>query len=356
MKGGHAMLQRIFVGTYSQDIVFGTGELVPGKGVGIYALDFDPDAGTLSPAFAPVPAPNPSYLALSPDRKTLYAVAELKSYEGRDGGAAGAYAVEPDGLRFLGRQPTHGADPCHLAASPDGRTVVAANFSGGRVTVFPTAPDGSLLPALQVLDHEGGGPHPKMQTMPHPHMVRFHGGLVIVSDLGADRLVLYTQDHDGALRPAAAPYHAEAPGSGPRHFDFGPDRCYVVHELDKTVTVLGPDFQLLQTIDAVEPSQMAKSECADIHLSPDGRLLCVSSRFTDLLTLFSVGPDGLLTRLGVFPSGGEIPRSFTFDRTGRWLLCANQKSDRLAVFSVEPDALTLKTLYPLPTPACLLPA
>ena len=66
----------IFAGTYTKD-----------KGStsqGIYAFRWDADSGTLEPLGLAGAAVNPSFLALSPDRRHLYAVNEVDEYLGRE--------------------------------------------------------------------------------------------------------------------------------------------------------------------------------------------------------------------------------------------------------------------------------
>ena len=54
--------RRIYAGTYSRPILFGTGEVLEGKGRGIYRLLLDLDTGELRHEGEPVEADNPSYL------------------------------------------------------------------------------------------------------------------------------------------------------------------------------------------------------------------------------------------------------------------------------------------------------
>ena len=76
----------VYVGTYTEPILFGTGQVLQGKGEGIYCFVFDPDAGTLTPHFVAEGVRNPSYLCLDRDRSYLYCVNEFKEYEGKPSG------------------------------------------------------------------------------------------------------------------------------------------------------------------------------------------------------------------------------------------------------------------------------
>ena len=95
--------KHFYVGTYTQPILFGTGDIFQGKGKGIYYLSMEPDSGALSIEGITEPVDNPSYLCLSPDRKFLYAVNELKQFEGQNCGAVSAFSVnqQTGALTFL---------------------------------------------------------------------------------------------------------------------------------------------------------------------------------------------------------------------------------------------------------------
>src|SRR5512146_3287445 len=104
----------VFVGTYTEAILFGTGRVLHGKGEGIYAYRLDESSGGLQPVGQMAGIANPSYLAFDSSGRFLYAVNELKRFEGKPTGTVSAFAVDPasGGLRPLNRQPTHGTDPC----------------------------------------------------------------------------------------------------------------------------------------------------------------------------------------------------------------------------------------------------
>ncbi len=181
--------QLVFTGAYTETPHPSSG-LIPG-GKGIRAYRFDPDRGSLALCSVAEGVRNPSYLAFHPLRPFLYAVNELKEFEGAAGGAVSAFAVDAatGELTFLNRKPTHGADPCHLVVDPTGRWVLVANYSGGSVAVLPVREDGSLGDATDVVQHRGSSVHGVRQAGPHPHYVTFDRGgqCVFVCDLGMAR-------------------------------------------------------------------------------------------------------------------------------------------------------------------------
>ena len=100
------MTGRFYVGTYTEPILFGTGEVFPGKGKGVYTCQLTGEGKIETLACAP--ARNPSYLCLNPQREKLYAVNELKELDGVFGG--GLFCLTPEGASAS--LPTGGTDPC----------------------------------------------------------------------------------------------------------------------------------------------------------------------------------------------------------------------------------------------------
>src|SRR3954469_14471676 len=83
----------VFVGTYSEPILFGTGQVLQGRGSGIHAFRFDAQKGALEPATITGGVRNSSYLAFHPNRRFLYCVNEFKEFEGRASGALSAFRI-----------------------------------------------------------------------------------------------------------------------------------------------------------------------------------------------------------------------------------------------------------------------
>ena len=188
----------VYVGTYTEPILFGTGKILQGKGAGIYLYTLDITSGALEPLDVVTGVRNPSYLAFDPSHRFLYAVNELKEYEGAASGAVSAFAVDPanGSLTFLNQKPTHGTDPCHLIVDHEGRHVFVANFMSGSVCVLPILEDGSLGGATDFIQHQGSSVDPVRQAGPHAHAVTLDvaGRFLFVPDLGLDQLVVYEYD------------------------------------------------------------------------------------------------------------------------------------------------------------------
>jgi 6-phosphogluconolactonase len=360
----------VYVGTYTDPIRFGTGQVFKGKGEGLYLFGLERESGAAARlVWKKTGVTNPSFLDLSPSRRFLYAVNELKDYEGAKTGTLSAFALDAGGgePRFLNRKPTFGTDPCHVAVDPSGRYAVVANYSSGSVCVFPLLPDGSLGDASDFKAHRGSSVDPSRQGGPHAHSAVFDrgGARLFVSDLGTDELVVYGWDSDhGKLERRDELCFKARPGAGPRLLAPHPTSpiAYLVNELDSTVSVLVRDtdrssFRELQAIGTLPSDYAGTNSCADLHVSPSGDFLYASNRGHDSIAGFRIDPGtGGLESIGHFPSGGRTPRSFAIDPSGRFLFAANQDSDNIVVFRIDPNDGTLQATggeIRVPTPVCV---
>ena len=359
----------LYVGTYTETVLFGTGQSFQGKGEGIYLLRLHPDSGALETVGMAAGIANPSFLAFDATQRFLYAVNELKSWQGLPTGTVSAFAVDPTtgALTFLNRQPSHGTDPCHVTVDHERRHVFVANFSSGSVCVLPVNADGSLAAASDFLPHIGSGIHPARQTGPHAHSVTLDSAnrFAFVPDLGLDKVLIYRFDPTrGMLDPNAVPWLKLKPGSGPRHLALAPTApfAYLANELNSTVAVLACDTALgalreTQTVASLPPQFHGNNSCADIHVHPSGRFLYASNRGHDSIAIFAIdAANGHLTPLGHTATGGRTPRNFCLDPTGRFLVVANQDSDSLVTFRID---VATGALHPTghaaaaPTPVCV---
>lgn len=350
----------------SFDVYFGTSARDPHGA--IYRARFDAEAGRLAPAERVAETLRPSFLALHPDGRFLYAVNEVDDFEGGATGAVSAFAVDPagGGLRALNQVSARGKDPCHLTVDRLGRHVLVANYSSGTVTTLAIGADGRLGAATAEVQHAGRSVDPDRQTGPHAHSIDLDAANrhAFVSDLGLDQVLVYRYDAArGTLRAADPPFVAAKPGAGPRHFAFAPDqrRAYVVNEMAQTVTVYRHDSgRLTETGSAsllpAGESPRPGTGAAEIQVHPSGRFLYASNRGPNVIVVFAIDPGtGALTRAAEVSTGGAWPRHFTLDPTGRWLLASNQNSDTVVVFAVngQTGALTpTGQSIAVPAPSC----
>ena len=315
---------------------------------GIHRFRFDLATGTLVPAGPGMVTRCPSYLALHPDGRHVYAVNE------RDGGREGnvsAFALDGVSGRvaFLNEQSSRGQAPCHLCVEANGRHLVVANYQSGSVAVLPILADGRLGEASQVVAHSGRGPHPSRQQGPHAHFAVWtvDGRRVLVCDLGIDRVLGYAWDAAaGRLVGDPAAGMALPSGSGPRHLAFGAGgrHLYVLNELGSTVAVFaaaGACWEPQGLVSTLPPGVSGRSTGAAIRIHPRGRFLYASNRGHDSIAVLALAGTGQPSLVGWVPSGGACPRDIQLDPSGTWLLAANQVSGTVTVFRVEDEGSRL---------------
>jgi len=325
-----------YVGTYTED---------GSKSKGIYAYRFDADTGQITSLGLAAETTNPSFVALHPNGRFLYAVNEVGNYKGPNSGGVSAFSIDRamGKLTFLNEVPSRGADPCYIIVDKTGKYVLVANYTGGSIAVFPVLEDGKLGEASAFVQHTGHGTNPSRQEGPHAHSIDLSpdNRLAMVDDLGLDELLVYKFDSaKGSLTPNDPPFAKLDPGAGPRHFALHPSGkfAYVISEMQSTVTVFSNDEKTgtllrLQTISALPKDFTGQNDDAEIQMHPSGKFLYASNRGSDTIAVFAIDPSKrTLTPVEYTPTQGKLPRSFEIDPTGKFLFAANQKSDNIVVF------------------------
>jgi 6-phosphogluconolactonase len=348
---------RVYIGTY-------TGK----NSKGIYLGELDLASGALTVKGLAGEASNPSFLAIHPSQKFLYAVSEIDNFEKKKTGGVSAFAIDPKtgNLTLLNQQPSGGAAPCHLVVDKAGKNVLVANYTGGSVASLPIGEDGKLKEPASVIQHKGSSTDPSRQKEPHAHSINLDAAnkFAIAADLGLDKLLVYKFDPDkGTLTPNEPPSAAVAGGSGPRHFTFSPSGKYgyVINEMGNSVTAFSYDadkgtFKEIQTITTL-PKDFTKNSTAEVVAHPSGKFLYGSNRGHDSIAIFAIDPDtGKLTAQGQEPTKGKTPRNFAIDPTGAYLLAENQDSGTIVVFRIDPKNGALKQVgepVSVPAPVCV---
>jgi 6-phosphogluconolactonase len=349
----------LYVGTYT------------GKGSeGIYAFRFDPVTGETSPIGLAAATDNPSFLAVDPQGRFLYAANEIDVFRNEPTGAISVFAIDRESgkLQLLQQVASLGAGPAHLSLDKSARHLLVANYNGGNVAVFPIGNDGRLGRHSAFVQDAGSSVNPERQAGPHAHSIQVANDNrhVITADLGIDKLIVHRFDADtGSLTPAVPAVVGADPGAGPRHVAFAPSgkAVYVVNELANTVTVYAytPDtgrLRRIQTIPSLPGNFAGKNTAAEIALDAKGRFLYVSNRGHDSIAVFSIDPgNGKLQSLEWVASEGRTPRHFAIDSTGRWLFAANQESDDIRLFRVDPRSGRLQPVsqsLQVVSPVCLV--
>ncbi len=319
-------------------LTMAVGTYTGGTSRGIYTFRFDQESGECL-ALDSVETPNPSFLIFSADGRRVYSVNEMN-----DSTAALStflFYKSSGKLKPENTVLTHGAAPCHV--STNGRIVITSNYIGGSLSALPLHGDGEVKGhGLAQYFGEAHGVDSVRQITPHVHCTAFSpdGRYLLASDFSADRILRFrlTEGRDSLLADGTA---AEVePGSGPRHLTFAPDgrHVYLINELSGMVTAFRyADGQLEQTQSIVADSLHARGS-ADIHLSPDGRFLYASNRLKgDGIAIFTVDKkDGTLAPAGYQPTAAH-PRNFAITPNGKFLLAACRDGNVIQVFRRGPQ-------------------
>ena len=350
----------MYVGTY-------TGP----KCKGIYAFRFDAATGATAPLGMVGESVNPSFLAVHPNGKNLYAVNEISEFGGKKVGAVTAFSIDLQTAKLtaLSQGSAGGAGPCHLVVDKAGKNVLVANYGGGSVACLPLGPDGAVSDPTSFIQHTGTGMSNGKPKSSHAHSINLDAAnrLAFAADAGLDKIFLYDFDATkGSLTPHATPFTAVASGNGPRHFAFHPQGkfAYAINETVCSMTAFSYDaargelkeIQTLSTLPAGESVKPGYST-AEVVAHPSGRFLYGSNRGHDTIVVFAIDADsGKLTYVENQSTGGKIPRNFNVDPTGRYLFAANSNSGNIVIFKIDAQTGRLTptgTVLEVPSPVCL---
>jgi 6-phosphogluconolactonase len=337
---------------------------------GIYAYRFDAASGKLNVIGLAAESGDPSFVAVHPSGKYLYAVNEVTNFGGSNSGAVSAFAIDrkTGKLTFLNQVATRGAGPCHVSLDRTGRFVLVANYDGGSVAVFPVQANGSLGKDSDFVQHTGSGPNKERQEAPHAHWIGTSpdNRFALAVDLGLDEILVYRFDSTkGSLAPNNHPFAKVNPGAGPRHLAFQGDGkfAYVLTEMENAVTAFGysqksGSLSALQTVSTLPKDYAGPKEAAEVIVHSSGKFLYASNRAgIDSLTAFAIDPaKGTLRLVGQYSTRGKTPRHFAIDPTGKFLMAANQESNNIVVFKIDtatggltPTGQTVE----VPSPVCI---
>lgn len=338
-----------FVGTYTDS---------ESKGIYKYLLQKD---GTLKEIGLAAISENPSFLALSADKKFLIAVNEINN----DGvGTVESFLIKNDSLEFISRSSSGGAHPCFVSINEAGY-VLTANYTGGNIGLLKLSSKGYLSELLDIQQHTGNG-GTERQKSPHAHSVWFepNSNNIISIDLGTNELWFSQLDTDSQKLLPSNPYKLKMEyGAGPRHLVFHPNGkwIYVVNELNSTVTLLkkydDDKYEKVISISTLPIGFTNSNTCADVHISSDGKFLYASNRGDNSIAIFEVNSyDGSLNLIGHESTRGNGPRSFALSPSENYLLVANQHTNNIV--SLKRDKATGLLNYiseiEAPTPVCVL--
>lgn len=351
----------LFIGTYTLK----EGH-VDGKGEGVYVYEMDKETGEITYVSTAEGVISPSYLAVHPNGQWVYAVNE---FNGGDEEFATVTALNYDAqtksLSFLSESGTLGQYPCHVSIDNSGNFVMAANYVGGSVLLYPIAEDGAVTESSSYRKHEGGSDHPRQEAA-HAHQIVQYPGKdwVFAVDLGANKVYEYKLDTLSMTLDAVAEHDMIPKASGPRHMAFHPQKpfAYLLNELIGTVEVfpLSDEARFDRSIQVI--STMAEGDdrlahSAAIKVHPSGKFLYATNRgeVNDIVS-YVIAEDGTLNETGRSSTQGLIPRDFGIDPSGNFLLVANQDSGNIVTFRINAETGVLEEtgfVAEVPTPVCV---
>lgn len=342
-----------YVGTYTG------AHGAAGHGEGIELFHVDLVTGELSRRAPAAKTPNPSWLALHPSKRYLYAVNEVDDFEGGNGSVS-AFGIDraTGSLTAINTVSSEGAIPAYCSVDAAGKFVFVANYGGGSIAVLPILADGSLGPAVDVhrdlgavgSKHATDAPNGSFaisgHDAPHAHMISAdpHNRFVLATDLGQDRIYTYRFDHaTGKLTASSGtPFTSMPTGDGPRHFAFHPNGhwLYSIQEESSTVAFFHYDpsigsLEMQQTVSTLPPGFAGTNFASEILVSPDGKNLYAANRLHDTIAVFSIGDEGRLRSIGEVSTMADYPRNCCIDPTGRFLFVCDQNGDSITSFRID---------------------
>ena len=349
---------RFAVGTYTQK----EGH-VNGKAEGIYLITLD-DSLNIASKDVLAGATNPSYLALHPEGKAIYAVNETLSPQHQSGLVFTYLKNTSETWQAQQMLSSMGAYPCHISYSKDLNTVFVANY-GNNIAAYAVKEDGKLDNANAVFKFPQQDSINWRQDSPHAHMTYPVAGTneVLAVDLGSNRV--YHLEYENGFKEKEV--YAMDEQAGPRHLVTSKNglELFILNELNLSIQWMRRDsinglyqnFIIHNLSDTI--NDFSKVTAAAIRMHPELNRIYVSTRALDrsdndkIHVLEWDSSTGQLKTLQSRSSGGQIPRDFNIDPSGKYLFAAHQDSDNIVVYSIDPKNGTLGEAvkeYIIPTP------
>ncbi len=286
--------------------------------------------------------PSPSFFCFSGNGTRIYAANEVMTFNGERAGGVTTLVLNSTTGQWenKGSMAVPFGGPCHISLSSDEGYLLFASYSSSSAAVVKLGEDGIPAEVTDTIVYSSDD----TTLVSHPHKILADpsGKHIYLTDLGLDRIMIYTLDtSSGKLLPAEVPSVSVPKGSGPRHFTFNSDGSllYLINELGSSVMVFRVEanggLTSLQTLSTVDKAFTGKNFCAEIVMGKSGKYIYGSNRGENTIVVFRVGSDRLLTLAGRTSCGGNWPRNFNIDSSGRFLLAGNERSDNISVFRIN---------------------
>jgi len=319
---------------------FASKGATPGE-KGFYLFDLNLKEGKFNLLSATDAGPNPSYFCISKKNGLIYAGNEMLNFKGQTGGGVTTlrYDAKTGVIEKIKEFSIPNGTPCFISLSPDNDFLLLASYTGGSFAVVKLDAGGipvSITDTVRFNSNEG--------KVSHAHMIAFNpaGNKVYLTDLGLDKLIIYNFDRtSGRLQEIQDGIIQMPAGTGPRHFVFSSNgkKMYVIGELNSSVTAFDVDtngkLMQIQTVTTFGTGYSGQNDGADIHIGKNDNFLYASNRGENSIVTFKIGSDGKLTTVGRTSCGGNWPRNFVIDPSGKYLLVGNQKSGNISLFGID---------------------
>lgn len=347
----NAQVVRLIAGCYNEKGGKGLSVIDLNRNLGTFKLVTETDAG-----------PDPSYFCISKKNGLIYAANEVMTFKGKKGGGVTTlkYDDKTGAVDKVNDLVVPDGGPCFISLSPDEDYLLMANYSSSSIAVVKLDSKGIPEKVSDTILFKGDN-----GQVSHPHMIAFDpsGKRVYQTDLGLDRVVIYNLDRSTGqlhqIRNGIVPF---AKGAGPRHFVFNSDgtKLYVICELNSTITVFNVnssgELSPLQTLSTLAKDFKGESACADIHIGKNGKYIYGSNRGENTIVTFKIGSDGTLLNASRTTCGGNWPRNFVIDPSGKFILIGNERSGDISLFGIDEKSgipvVTGKS-FKITSPACL---
>ena len=318
----------------------------------LHVLDCDTETGAISTVQTVRDLQGTTYFVFDKAEKNLYSYIGERVGD-RMRGSLVRFAIEDGRIGAMTRLAELPCEtPCHIALSPDGRTIGFAAYTSATAGTLPVS--GGTLKTV-VHSDEGVGPNKKRQKKAYAHCAFFtlDGVRMGVVDLGTDRVNFY--DPVTMFPQPELTIHAD-PGDGPRHAVWSKDGkfLFVVNELGNSILSYAFDGASFMRVGkwSMLPEDVwsSTSKAAAIKLTADGRILMASNRGHDSIAFFAVDPQkGTLTRRNIAKLTGSFPRDFELMPGERFMIVGHKMSNEIQVYRFDRSACTLEPVgKPLP--------
>ncbi|KAM3445561.1 hypothetical protein NHJ13734_000262 [Beauveria thailandica] len=310
---------------------------------------------------------SPSWLTLDHAGAQLFCVDEGLP---TPGGSLSSYRTNTDGsLSPIGKVTTDPGPVSGVFYGSKGHGFAMAHYGGSAFTTWDISDPANIKNVETVKFTEPAGPKPE-QNAPHPHETVLDptGRYIVVPDLGADLVRLFSFDAETLQTKALEPLKAKA-GSGPRHAAFAVkgDKTfmYLITELGNTIV----GYEVAYSNDAMHLTEIfdigvhgegrdvpTTAAASEIVVSPDNKFLVASSRRenstqipsfddqskqidSDPIINFSIDENtGKLTFLQEVSAGGRFPRHFSMNKAGTKIAVGLQTDGRVVVIQRDPQS------------------